>query len=204
MKRLLLVLLLGILAVTAYTFCKSWSLPDFPDSPQYRDGKFRYTRLKDGTVYAIYLPDAKESTLPKTLRIPGPAPAAGAQVTLLGNPGASLEWYLGLLIGPAVLHLLIAVTTAASLGRELEDGSLAAWDARDVGTLDQFDWRRFQQEYRDYIDLAKMAQMLPLIGAPVGMIVNYRLLDRLGETAINAYRMRWFEEREAAAAGRGD
>ena len=41
MKRLLLVLLLGILAVTAYTFCKSWSLPDFPDSPQYRDGKFQ-------------------------------------------------------------------------------------------------------------------------------------------------------------------
>ncbi len=41
MKRLLLVLLLGILAVTTYTFCKSWSLPDFPDSPQYREGKFR-------------------------------------------------------------------------------------------------------------------------------------------------------------------
>ncbi|MDP1597991.1 EcsC family protein [Phenylobacterium sp.] len=74
--------------------------------------------------------------------------------------------------------------------------TMAAWDAREVGTLDQFDWRRFQQEYRDYIDLAKMAQMLPLIGAPVGMIVNYRLLDRLGETAINAYRMRWFEGRE--------
>ena len=72
---------------------------------------------------------------------------------------------------------------------------MAAWDAREVGTLDQFDWRRFQQEYRDYIDLAKMAQMLPLIGAPVGMIVNYRLLDRLGETAMNAYRMRWFEGR---------
>ena len=41
MKRLLLILLIGTLAVTAYTFCKSWSLPDFPDSPQYRDGKFR-------------------------------------------------------------------------------------------------------------------------------------------------------------------
>ena len=73
--------------------------------------------------------------------------------------------------------------------------SMAAWDARAVGTLDDFDWRRFQQEYRDYIDLAKLAQMLPLIGAPVGMIVNYRLLDRLGETAMNAYRMRWFEGR---------
>lgn len=73
--------------------------------------------------------------------------------------------------------------------------AMSGWDARDVGTLETFDWRRFQQEYRDYIDLAKMAQLLPLIGAPVGMIVNYRLLDRLGETAINAYRMRWFEGR---------
>ncbi|ULQ54799.1 EcsC family protein [Flavihumibacter fluvii] len=54
----------------------------------------------------------------------------------------------------------------------------------------QFDWRNFQQEYRDYIDLAKMAQLLPLIGAPVGIIANYRLMNKLGKTAINAYRMR--------------
>lgn len=69
------------------------------------------------------------------------------------------------------------------------------WDARAAErppTLDDLDWRRFQQEYRDYIDLAKLAQLLPVIGAPVGVVVNYRLLDRLGETAINAYRMRWF------------
>jgi alpha-L-fucosidase len=57
----------------------------------YRDGKFRYTRLKDGTVYAFYLPDAKEAKLPATLRIPGPAPAAGSEVKLLGND-ASLKW----------------------------------------------------------------------------------------------------------------
>ncbi|MEJ8844581.1 EcsC family protein [Lacibacter sp. H375] len=56
--------------------------------------------------------------------------------------------------------------------------------------INQFDWRNFQQEYRDYIDLAKMAQLIPLIGAPVGLIVNYRLLKKLGETAMNAYRMR--------------
>ena len=61
-------------------------------------------------------------------------------------------------------------------------------------TLDGVDWRKFQQEYRDYIDLAKMAQMIPLIGAPVGAVVNYRLLDKLGETAIEAYRMRWFAD----------
>lgn len=53
-----------------------------------------------------------------------------------------------------------------------------------------FDWRRFQQEYRDYIDIAKMAQLIPIIGAPVGAIVNYRLLKKLGTTAMNAYRMR--------------
>jgi hypothetical protein len=61
--------------------------------------------------------------------------------------------------------------------------------------IHQFDWKTFQQEYRDYIDLAKMAQLIPGIGAAVGVVVNYRLLDKLGKTAMNAYRMRWFEER---------
>lgn len=56
--------------------------------------------------------------------------------------------------------------------------------------IEQFEWRNFQQEYRDYIDLAKMAQLVPIIGAPVGLIVNYRLLQKLGITAMNAYRMR--------------
>lgn len=56
--------------------------------------------------------------------------------------------------------------------------------------INQFDWRNFQQEYRDYIDIAKMAQLVPLIGAPVGVVVNYRMLKKLGATAMNAYRMR--------------
>jgi len=56
--------------------------------------------------------------------------------------------------------------------------------------IHQFDWRTFQQEYRDYIDLAKMAQLVPIIGAPVGAVVNYRLLNKLGRFAMNAYRMR--------------
>ncbi|MBO9562360.1 MAG: EcsC family protein [Niastella sp.] len=58
-----------------------------------------------------------------------------------------------------------------------------------------FDWRTFQQEYRDYIDLAKMAQLIPIIGAPVGAVVNYRLIRKLGHTAMMAYRMRYFEEK---------
>ena len=56
--------------------------------------------------------------------------------------------------------------------------------------INAFDWRTFQQEYRDYIDLAKMAQLVPIIGAPVGVLVNYRLIKKLGITAMNAYRMR--------------
>jgi hypothetical protein len=69
------------------------------------------------------------------------------------------------------------------------------WDARLAErpqALAGVDWRRFQQEYRDYIDLAKLVQLIPVIGAPVGAVVNYRLLDRLGDAAIGAYRMRWF------------
>jgi EcsC protein family len=56
--------------------------------------------------------------------------------------------------------------------------------------INQFDWRNFQQEYRDYIDVAKMAQLVPIIGAPVGVVVNYRMIKKLGTTAMNAYRMR--------------
>ncbi|HET9745715.1 MAG TPA: EcsC family protein [Chitinophagaceae bacterium] len=62
------------------------------------------------------------------------------------------------------------------------------------GDINQFDWRTFQQEYRDYIDIAKMAQLVPLIGAPVGVVVNYQLIKKLGNTAMNAYRMRWLKE----------
>ncbi|MDB5193698.1 MAG: EcsC family protein [Segetibacter sp.] len=59
--------------------------------------------------------------------------------------------------------------------------------------INGYDWRTFQQEYRDYIDLAKMAQLIPVIGAPVGVVVNYRLIKKLGITAINSYRMRMDE-----------
>ncbi|MBO0930273.1 EcsC family protein [Fibrella aquatilis] len=56
--------------------------------------------------------------------------------------------------------------------------------------INQFDWLTFQQEYRDYIDLAKMLQLVPGIGAVVGVWANWRLLDELGRVAVMAYRMR--------------
>ena len=58
--------------------------------------------------------------------------------------------------------------------------------------IDEFDWLTFQQQYRDYIDLAKLAQMLPFVGAAVGAVANYKLIDKLGKTAMMSYRMRFF------------
>ena len=72
---------------------------------------------------------------------------------------------------------------------------MADWEQRREllpKSMDNFDWRTFQQQYRDYIDLAKLAQLVPVIGAPVGLVVNNRLVHRLGRIAMNSYRMRWF------------
>lgn len=63
--------------------------------------------------------------------------------------------------------------------------------------LQHIDWDQFQREYRDSIDFRKMLQMLPLVGAVVGAWANYGLLDTLGETAINGFRMRELERDES-------
>lgn len=62
-----------------------------------------------------------------------------------------------------------------------------------VSTID-FDWYQFQQDYRDYLDLAKLLQMVPGIGAGVGLVVNYKLLSQLYDTATMCYRMRWLSD----------
>lgn len=56
--------------------------------------------------------------------------------------------------------------------------------------INAFDWRSFQQEYRDHLDLAKLLQLIPGVGAVVGAYINHKLTNRLGKTAMNAYRMR--------------
>ena len=62
--------------------------------------------------------------------------------------------------------------------------------------LHEFDWRTFQLEYRDYIDLAKLLQLIPGVGAIAGALVNHKLTNKLGKTAMNAYRMRREEFRD--------
>lgn len=59
--------------------------------------------------------------------------------------------------------------------------------------INEFDWRSFQIEYRDYLDLAKLLQLIPGFGAIVGIYINHKLTRRLGQFAMNAYRMRRFQ-----------
>lgn len=62
------------------------------------------------------------------------------------------------------------------------------------GDINQFDWYTFQQEYRDHLDVAKLLQLIPGIGAVVGAYINHKLTTRLGKTAMNAYRMRLIQQ----------
>ncbi|MFD2630578.1 EcsC family protein [Oceanobacillus kapialis] len=60
--------------------------------------------------------------------------------------------------------------------------------------ITEMDWRTFQQEYRDYIDLVKLLQLVPGFGAIVGAYANYNLLEHLGKTALHAYHLRLFKD----------
>lgn len=54
------------------------------------------------------------------------------------------------------------------------------------------DWREFYSEYKESIEFKKMLQIVPGIGAIVGAWANYDLVQELGNTARNAYRLRYF------------
>lgn len=66
------------------------------------------------------------------------------------------------------------------------------WEAYKTEKI-ELNWEQLQIEYRDYIDFVKILQLVPGIGAFVGAYANYNLLDQLGETAKNVYRMRYLQ-----------
>lgn len=58
----------------------------------YKSGNICFTRKKDTqTVYAIYLPEKDQDTLPAEIEIEGATPATGAKVSILGASG-TLRW----------------------------------------------------------------------------------------------------------------
>ena len=57
-------------------------------------------------------------------------------------------------------------------------------------SINQMNWQELQQDYRDHIDLIKMLQMVPGLGAIVGAYANYHFLEDLGKVAQNCFRWR--------------
>ena len=97
-----------------------------------------------------------------------------------------------------ILHIF-QLAFSSTIGTQNIYKRMQNWDQKLIvlpESADQFDWQTFQQEYRDYIDLAKMAQLLPVVGAAVGAVANYQLIQKLGKTAMMAYRMRTISRKE--------
>jgi hypothetical protein len=91
-----------------------------------------------------------------------------------------------------ILHIF-QLTFSSQAHRNEVYGIIEDWEKQKEmlpGDIHQFDWRTFQLEYRDYIDLAKLFQLIPVVGAVVGAYVNHRLTNKLGANAMNAYRLR--------------
>jgi hypothetical protein len=87
-----------------------------------------------------------------------------------------------------LLHVFQLAFSSDSTRKDTLD-TIENWESRKK-VLADMDWQQFQQEYRDYIDLAKLLQLLPGIGAIAGAVANHNLLKQLGETAMNSYRLR--------------
>ncbi len=87
-----------------------------------------------------------------------------------------------------LLHVFQLAFSSDSTRRETLN-TIENWEIKKK-TLADMNWQQFQQEYRDYIDLAKLLQLLPGVGAIAGAFANHSLLKQLGETAMNAYRLR--------------
>lgn len=91
-----------------------------------------------------------------------------------------------------ILNIIQLAFSSQSYSKDVYN-KMEKWDEYSYnlpGNINDFDWESFQQEYRDYLDLAKLLQLMPVIGAAVGFYVNGKLLDKLGDVAINSYRMR--------------
>ncbi|MGG3799337.1 EcsC family protein [Metabacillus fastidiosus] len=91
-----------------------------------------------------------------------------------------------------LLHVFQLAFSSEGYREELLE-TIENWDeCKDE--LKEVDWRAFQQEYRDHIDLVKMLQLMPGIGAVVGGVANFKLLQHLGEYAMNSYRLRMLQK----------
>jgi alpha-L-fucosidase len=58
----------------------------------YKEGKLRFTQSYKGTIYAVYLADENESTLPELLILKKFSPSPNAKIELLGS-NTKIKWH---------------------------------------------------------------------------------------------------------------
>lgn len=87
-----------------------------------------------------------------------------------------------------ILHIFLLAFSSGTIRKETLE-TIEDWELR-RNELEDIDWFKLQQEYRDCIDLSKLLQIVPGIGALIGAYANQSLLKQLGDTAMNAYRLR--------------
>ncbi len=105
----------------------------------YFNGAFQTVGAMAASAQADALTAAAQSrlrTLAHDVGVPQlPMRLPAIQKSAVGNPQTNFELFLGGLVVPGVLHLLIACATVMAFGRELQGGSLAAWARRWDGRL---------------------------------------------------------------------
>ncbi|MDC3413755.1 EcsC family protein [Terrihalobacillus insolitus] len=87
-----------------------------------------------------------------------------------------------------LLYVFLLAFSSDTKRREVV-GKIKAWE-KEKSKWGEQDWKTLQLEYRDTLDFVKVLQMIPGFGAVVGFFANAKLLEQLGETALNAYRIR--------------
>ncbi|ARI78098.1 EcsC family protein [Halobacillus mangrovi] len=87
-----------------------------------------------------------------------------------------------------LLHLFM-LAFSSDEARENVRGKVLNWNHLDRKQK-HMDWRTLQIEYRDTLDFVKLFQLIPGFGAVVGYVANGRMLEHLGETTMNACRLR--------------
>jgi len=84
----------------------------------------------------------------------------------------------------------IAAAFSSSAHRQKMMKIIDDWET----SREEMDWYSFQQEYRDYIDLVKLFQLMPVVGAAVGGVANHQLTGQLGEVARHVFHLRILKE----------
>ncbi|MGI8314509.1 EcsC family protein [Halobacillus mangrovi] len=87
-----------------------------------------------------------------------------------------------------LLHLFM-LAFSSDEAKEKVRGKVLNWNHLDLKQKNM-DWKTLQIEYRDTLDFVKLFQLIPGFGAVVGYVANGRMMEHLGETTMNACRLR--------------